>query len=116
MLLLIGYGSSRTFHPGTFIDRNVCLLSLCLTIDYYLCGVPGHHQLFELMLRGGDGVLQSLHTFKHRTDENDSDPYQMPVLLHGEKLQADTVYLPNNSQNKHTSVRIRDEILRPIPE
>ena len=66
------------------------------TIDYSLCGVPGHHCLFELMLRGSDGVLQSLHAFHHKSDEND-DPYQLPVLLQGNNLHSGPVRLHMHS-------------------
>lgn len=33
------------------------------TIDYQLYRIPGHTNRFELMLRGNDGALQSLHRF-----------------------------------------------------
>ena len=58
------------------------------TIDYSLCSVPGHSTLFELLLRGGDGVLQSLHAFRHRDDAN---AYRLPVLLQASGVTAGQV-------------------------
>ena len=29
------------------------------SIDYMLCALPGHGDVYELMLRGGEGVMQN---------------------------------------------------------
>ena len=61
------------------------------TVDCALCAVAGHQSLFELMLRAGDGVLQSLHRFRPRSDGGGAEPYRLPVLIQGGGLRAGQV-------------------------
>ena len=49
------------------------------TIDYQLYRVSGYTSRFELMLRGNDGILQSVHRFCAR--DRTSIPYVLPVVV-----------------------------------
>ena len=48
------------------------------TIDFALHRVPGGQAVFELMLRGAPGCVQSLHRFR---SSHDGFEYRLPVLL-----------------------------------
>ena len=77
---------------GYLIPDRIWKLKDVPTIDFTLCAIPGHQKRFELMLRAGEGVLQSLHAFRHVYDDADSvEPYRLPVLVEGNGLQAGQV-------------------------
>lgn len=87
------------------------------TIDYTLCAVPGHHRLFELMLRGGDGVMLSLHAFRHVGDDEHTEPYRLPVLLQGDGLRSgQTVELALRMQGREgtfVTMQVRESAKQP---
>ena len=66
-------GEGHSFGTQATVENNR------LSVDFSLCTVSGHRWLFELMLRGGDGYLQSLHQFATSTG---GDTYRLPVLLY----------------------------------
>lgn len=61
------------------------------TIDYALCLVNGQKCVFELMLRAGEGSLQSLHRFRTRDDPPHTPDYVLPVLVHAEGMRSGQV-------------------------
>ena len=83
------------------------------TIDFQLYRVPGHSHRFELMLRGGDGVLQSLHRFAVRTGGDSC--YELPVLvdgipdlLHGQVVEMGVENTTSGGVVRFTSVQVRE--------